>query len=69
MLLKIYGYEASLLVKFYMQENNAPFMTKNVDFSFLPETLLGHSKKTLTEAICTTLAPSKIIVSNSGTLC
>ena len=31
---------------FYMhQENNAPFMTKNVNFAFFPWTLLGHSKK------------------------
>ena len=51
MLLKIYGYETTnLLGKFYMQENNAPFVTKNVNFLFLPWTLLGHSKKTLTEA-------------------
>ena len=27
------------------QENNAPFMTKNVNFTFFPWTLLGHSKK------------------------
>ena len=45
MLLKIYGYETSLLGKFYMQENNAPFITKNVNFLFLPWKLLGHSKK------------------------
>ena len=38
---------------FYMhQENNAPFMTKNVNFAFFPWTLLGHSKKTLTNSIC-----------------
>ena len=31
---------------FYMhQENNAPFMTKNVNFAFFPWRLLGHSKK------------------------
>ena len=41
--------ETSLLRKFYMhQENNAPFVTKNVNFEFFPWTLLGHSKKTLT---------------------
>ena len=41
--------QTSLLEKFYMhQENNVPFMTKNVNFAFLPWTLLGHSKKTLT---------------------
>ena len=40
--------ETSLLGKSYMhQENNAPFMTKNVDFAFFPWTLLAHSKKTL----------------------
>ena len=44
--------ETSLLGKFNMhQENNAPFMTKNVNFAFFPWTLLGHSKKTLTYAI------------------
>ena len=38
--------ETSLVTKFYMrQENNAPFMTKNVNFAFFPWTLLGHSKK------------------------
>ena len=38
--------EASLLGKFYMhQENNTPFITKNVNFAFFPWTLLGHSKK------------------------
>ena len=38
--------EASLLGKFYVyQENNAPFMTKIVNFAFFPWTLLGHSKK------------------------
>ena len=38
---------------FYMhQENNAPFMTKNVNFAFFPWTLLGHSKKTLPNSIC-----------------
>ena len=38
--------ETSLLGKFYMyQKNNAPFMTKNVNFAFFPWTLLGHSKK------------------------
>ena len=38
--------EKSLLGKFYMhQENNAPFMTKNVDFAFLPWALLEHSKR------------------------
>ena len=42
--------ETSLLGKFYMhQENNAPFMTKNVNFAFFPWTLLGHSKKTLAD--------------------
>ena len=41
--------ETSLLGKFYMhQENNAPFMTKNVNFAFFPWTLLGNSEKTLT---------------------
>ena len=41
--------ETSLLGKFYIhQENNAPFMTKNVNFAFFPWTLLGHSKKALT---------------------
>ena len=27
------------------QENNAPFMTKNVNFAFFPWTHLGHSEK------------------------
>ena len=41
--------QTSLLGIFYMyQENNAPFMTKNVSFAFFPWTLLEHSKKTLT---------------------
>ena len=41
--------ETSLLGKFNIhQENNASFMTKNVNFAFFPWTLLGHSKKTLT---------------------
>ena len=38
--------ETSLLGNVYMyQENNAPFMTKNVNFAFFQWTLLGHSKK------------------------
>ena len=38
--------ETSLLGKVYMyQENNAPFLTKNVNFAFFQWTLLGHSKK------------------------
>ena len=38
--------ETGLLGQFYMhQENNAPFMTKNTNFTFFPWTLLGHSKK------------------------
>ena len=38
--------ETSLLRNFYMyEENNAPLMTKNVNFAFFPWTLLGHSKK------------------------
>ena len=42
--------ETSLIEKFYMyQENNAPFMTKNVNFAFLLWTLLGHSERTLTK--------------------
>ena len=32
-------------------ENNAPFMTKNVNFVFFPWPFLGHSKKTLTNAV------------------
>ena len=41
--------ETSLLTKFYMyQENDAPFMIKNVNFPFFQWTLLRHSKKTLT---------------------
>ena len=40
--------ETSLLGKFYMhQENNLPFMTKNVNFAVFPWALLGHSEKTL----------------------
>ena len=40
--------ETSLLGKFTKhQENNAPFMTKNVNSAFFPWTLLGHSKKHL----------------------
>ena len=40
--------ETSLLTKFYMyQENDAPFMIKNVNFPFFQWTLLRHSKKTL----------------------
>ena len=36
----------SLLGKFYIhQENNALFMTKNVNFAFFSWTHLGHSKK------------------------
>ena len=43
--------ETSLLAKFYIhQQNNAPFMTKNVNFAFFPWTHLGHSKETLTYA-------------------
>ena len=39
--------ETSLLGRFYMhQENNEPFMTKNVNFAFFAWTILGHSKKT-----------------------
>ena len=38
--------ETSFVTKFYMrEENNVPFMTKNVNFAFFPWTLLGHSKK------------------------
>ena len=38
--------KTSLLGKFYMhQENNAPFLTKNVNYAFFPWTLLGHSNK------------------------
>ena len=38
--------ETSLLGKFYMhQDNNVPFMTKNLNFAFFPWALLGHSKK------------------------
>ena len=33
------------------QENNAPFMTKNVSFAFFLSTLLGHSERTLTKNI------------------
>ena len=28
-----------------IQKNNAPFMTKNINFAFFPWTLWGHSKK------------------------
>ena len=38
--------ETNLLGKFYVhQKNNAPFMTKNINFASFSETLLGHSKK------------------------
>ena len=38
--------EASSLGKFYMhQENNVPFMTKNVNFALSTWTLLRHSKR------------------------
>ena len=38
--------ETSLLEKHYMhQENNALFMTKNINFGFFLWTLLGHSDK------------------------
>ena len=38
--------ETSLLGKFNMhQGNNAPFMTKNLNFAVFPWTLLGHSEK------------------------
>ena len=38
--------ETSSLGKFYMhQENNVPFMTKNVNFALSPWTLLGHSQR------------------------
>ena len=38
--------ETNLLGKFHIhQENNAPFMTKNVNFAVFPQTLLGHSNK------------------------
>ena len=38
--------ETILLGQFYMHhENNALFMTKNVDFAFFLWKLLGHSKK------------------------
>ena len=41
--------ETSLLGKCHIhQENNAPFMTKNLNFAFFPWTLLGYSKKALT---------------------
>ena len=43
--------ETSLLGKFYThRENNAPFMTKNVNFIFFPWTPLRDSKKTLTRS-------------------
>ena len=38
--------ETSLLGKFNMhQGNNAPVMTKNLNFAVFPWTLLGHSEK------------------------
>ena len=50
MLLKIYGCDfiqcdKSPWKSYMNQENNAPFMTKNVSFGFFPWTLLGHTKK------------------------
>ena len=40
--------ETNLLGKFHIhQENNAPFMTKNVNFAVFPQTLLGHSNTDL----------------------
>ena len=41
--------EASLLGKFYMhQENNTPFITKNVNFAFFHGHFWDTLKKTLT---------------------
>ena len=38
--------ETNLLGKFRIhQENNAPFMAKNVNFAVFPQTHLGHSNK------------------------
>ena len=45
--------ETSLLGKFYMhQENNPPFMTKNVNFAFFH----GHFWDTLKKSLTYTLA-------------
>ena len=45
--------ETSLHGKFYMhQENNAPFIIKNVNFAFFPWTHLGHFKKKTLTYIC-----------------
>ena len=42
--------ETSHLGKIYMhQENNAPFMTKIINFAFFLWALLGHSKKHTSE--------------------
>ena len=56
MLLKIYGCDftqgGSLLGKFYMhQENNAPFMIKNVNFTFFHGHFWDTLKNTLTELL------------------
>ena len=41
--------KTNLLGEFYLhQENNAPFMTKNVNFAFFSWILMVHSEKTLT---------------------